>query len=182
MSQYFIYIFFSLEQAHIAPFLIRRASVIPDLGTFLRQRYKAHWFQKWFSTIMLQGWWHWVDQWLSLSGHFTYLKMSIHSSKALFLSWGQLSQDTSRSTYSTLSHLEVCVAAFFSLGWFPSFPHIKDGAVSIFFFILLSIHKFKTGYFSPIHLRKQQLKPSRFENLLNNSNGSQRTVQSEHLF
>lgn len=33
--------------------------MIPDLSPFLSQRYKAHWFQKRFSTIMVQRWWHW---------------------------------------------------------------------------------------------------------------------------
>lgn len=74
-----------------------------------------------------------VGQWLSLSVPFTCLKMSIHFSNVLLLSWGGLSQDTSRSTYPTLSDLAVCAAPFFKLAWFPSFPHMKDGALSKIF-------------------------------------------------
>lgn len=59
MSQFFTYVFFlQNSKAHFAPFLLRYAYVIPDLSTFLRQRYKAHWL-KWFSTSMVQRWWHW---------------------------------------------------------------------------------------------------------------------------
>lgn len=96
-----------------------------------------------------------VSQWLSLSGHFTCLKMSIHVGNVLFLSWGGLSQNTSRSMYSILSDLAVCVGAFFNFQLLSPIWRMEQCQKN---FILLSIHKFKTRYLSPIHL-KTQLKP-----------------------
>lgn len=70
----------------------------------------------------------------------------------------------------------------FQVRMIPFFPPYEGRSTVKIFHPTFSIYKFKTRYLSPIYLKKQQLKPSRFGNLVNNSNGSQRTVQSEHLF